>query len=231
MHELDVGRGAHEGERDEVDTEFQRELEVRDVLLGEGGNGDVHAGQRDALVVGHLTTFDDLADDVVAVDLDTHEADLAVVDQEPVSGPGVLGEVLVGGGHAVVGADNVVDGDPHRFTGGPHLRAVREPAETDLRPLQVGEDTDGAPGGVGRFAYPPVVLFMVWVVTVREIEAGDVHARVNQGFDPFFARDGRSEGAYNLGSSIHVPDCSPLCPETPPVEAFWPTPAHVMPGL
>ena len=34
----------------------------------------------------------------------TTRADVAVVDQDPVSGGGILGQPLVGGGHPVVGA-------------------------------------------------------------------------------------------------------------------------------
>ena len=41
---------------------------------------------------------------VVAVDAVDDEADLAVVDEQPVAGLGVVGELLVGGRHPVVGA-------------------------------------------------------------------------------------------------------------------------------
>ena len=68
------------------------------------------------------------------------QADLAVVDQQPVAGAGVLGEAVVGGGHPVPGADDVVDGDGDLVTGGPLVGAVGEPAEPDLGALQVGQD-------------------------------------------------------------------------------------------
>jgi hypothetical protein len=44
VHEGGVGRGAHERERDEVDAETQRELEVSDVLVGQRGHR--HVGRR-----------------------------------------------------------------------------------------------------------------------------------------------------------------------------------------
>ena len=80
---------------------------------------------------------------VVAVDAGDDEPDLAVVDQQPVAGAGVLGEALVGGGHPVPGADDVVDGDGDLVTGGPVVGAVGEPAEPDLGALQVGQDRQG----------------------------------------------------------------------------------------
>src|SRR5699024_1054564 len=100
MDEFDIRRGAHEGQGDEVNAEVQGETEILDVLLGQGGNGDVHARQGDTLVVGDGATFGDLADDVIALNGDADEADLAVIDQQAVSRAGIVGQVLVGGGHA-----------------------------------------------------------------------------------------------------------------------------------
>src|SRR5690606_16938076 len=101
----------------------QREFQVLDVLFGQGGHRHVHAGQRDALVVGDRPALGHPADDVVAVDAHDDQADLAVVDQQAVAGLGIGGELLVGGGNTVVRALDVVDGDPDFLTGGPH-RAV-----------------------------------------------------------------------------------------------------------
>ena len=63
VHEFDVGGRTHERQGDEVDTEPQREFEVLDVLLGQGGHGDVHPRQRHALVVADRSAFGDAADD------------------------------------------------------------------------------------------------------------------------------------------------------------------------
>ena len=56
------------------------------------------------LVVGHRATLGDRALHVVALDAGDDEPDLAVVYQQPVTGAGVVGEALVGGGHPVAGA-------------------------------------------------------------------------------------------------------------------------------
>ena len=52
-------------------------------------------------------------------------ADVAVVDEQPVAGPDVVGQLLVGRRDAVVGALDVLDGDAHPLAGGPHRPARR----------------------------------------------------------------------------------------------------------
>ena len=59
-----------------------------------GGRRDVHAGQRHALVVADRAALGDRADHVVAIDVVDDQTDVAVVDQDPVSGGGVLGRVV-----------------------------------------------------------------------------------------------------------------------------------------
>src|SRR5699024_3059754 len=59
------------------------------------------------------------------------------------------------------------------------------------------------------FRSPLVVLFMVGVITVREVQAGDIHAVLNQSEDPIRAGDRRTEGAYNFSSSFHIDQPNP----------------------
>src|SRR6185436_4883603 len=104
--------------------------------------GDVHPRQRHALVVADLAALGDGADHVVAVDALDGQADVAVVDEDAVTGRGVLGQPLVRGRHAIVRALDVVDGDPHHLAYRPEGRAVGESAEPDLRTLEIGHDAD-----------------------------------------------------------------------------------------
>ena len=67
VHQLDVLGVAHERQRDVVDAQAQRELEVVGVLVRHGRHADRDAGQRQALVVADLAAFGDVADDVGAV--------------------------------------------------------------------------------------------------------------------------------------------------------------------
>ena len=89
------------------------------VLLRQRRHAHGDAGQREALVVRHRAALDHEAEDVGALDRDHGERDLAVVDQQPVAHAGVVGQALVGGGHPVGGARDVVDGDADLAAGGP----------------------------------------------------------------------------------------------------------------
>ena len=79
-----VRRGAHERERDVVDAEAERELEIDEVLLGQRRNRDRHAGKVDALVRLHPATDDDGAAGAARIDLLDAEPHEAVVDQHVV---------------------------------------------------------------------------------------------------------------------------------------------------
>src|SRR5690606_32792307 len=56
---VDVGGRTHEGQGDQIHPEPQGELEVVDVFVRQGGDGNIHPGQGQALVVRHRPTLDD----------------------------------------------------------------------------------------------------------------------------------------------------------------------------
>ena len=128
----------------------------------------------------------------------------AVVDQNPVTDDGVLGQPLVGGRHPVVGPFAVVDGDPDRFPVGPIGGPGGETPEPDLRTLQVGQHTDGAPGGIRGGAHPFVGGFVIRVVAVTEIQSGDVHSGLDQRQNQLVGLGCRAKGADDLSASTHV---------------------------
>lgn len=165
--------------------------------------GDVHARQRHALVVADGTTLGDRADHVVAVDVLHDQPDLAVVDQHPVARGGIGSQLLVGGRHPVVVAGAVLDGDTHRFAVRPVGGAVGETPQSDLGALKVGEHTDCSPGGVRGAAHPLVGRLVVFVSTVAEVQAGHVHARVDQCPDHLRGVGRRTKSADDLSASIH----------------------------
>src|ERR1700761_2519533 len=151
---------------------MHRELEVVDVLLRQRGRRHAHAGQRHALVVADRAAFGDCAHDVFAVDVVDHQPDVAVVDQHPVAGYRVLGELLVGGGDPVVIAGAVRDRDAHGFAVGPVRRSVGETTEPNFGALQVGKDANGASGRVGGGPHAVVGRLVVAVIAVAEVQSG-----------------------------------------------------------
>ena len=76
--------------------------------------------------------------------------------------------------------------------------------EPDLGALQVDEHGDPALGLVGRPADPEVDLLVVGVLAVREVQAGDVHAGLDEGADLRLAGHGWPQGADDLGAA-HPP--------------------------
>src|SRR5205814_106290 len=90
--------------------------------------------------------------------------------------------------HDLVDELDVVAGDDHAVAGTPLVRPVREPAQPDLRALQVGQDPDGPAGRLGRLPDVLVHLLVVGVAAMAEVQAGDVHAGVHQATDALGAR-------------------------------------------
>ena len=173
------------------------------VLVAHRGDADRDVGQRDALVVADRAALDDQAADVVALDRGDLDGDLAVVDQQPVADLDLLRQLLVGAGDPVGGAEDVVAGDGDQVTGAPLVRPVGELAEPDLRPLQVGEDGDGAAGLLGGVAHEVVHLLVVLVAAVAEVQSGHVHARLDQAEHALGGSGGGPHGADDLYAACH----------------------------
>ncbi len=79
-----------------------------------------------------------------------------------------------------------------------------EATEADLRALKVGEDADVPAGLVGGFADALVPLLVFGVGAVAEVEAGDVHAGFDEGFDLVVCVGGGSQRADDFGSAHGV---------------------------
>ena len=199
VHELDVLGVADEGQRDEVDAQSQRELQILGVLLRHRRHADRDAGQRQTLVVADRAAFGDVADDVGAVlDLDGDERDVAVVDEQPVAGPHVVGELLVRRRDAVVVAGAVLDGDADPLAGGPHRPARRRSGRAGSWALQVGEHRDVAACGLRGLADLVESPAVLGVLAVAEVQPGHVHAGLDERPQPFWRVGGRAEGADDL---------------------------------
>ncbi len=159
-----VVRGADEGHRDDVRAGGQGPAQVGLVLFRQRGGADADAGQVDALVVGDLPADDDPQVHAAAADAGDVELDVAVVDEDAVAGPHVVGEALVGGGRLALVTGDVLGGDDELVAGREADGAAGELPEADLRPLEVGEDADGP---AGRLGPGPEALVGLKVVGLR----------------------------------------------------------------
>jgi hypothetical protein len=138
-------------------------------------------------VVGDLAADHHPQQHPAAADAGHVELDVAVVDQDPVPDPHVVGESLVGGGRLVDVAGDVVGGDRELFARHEPDRPVGEDAEADLRPLEVGEDADGAAGRVRARPDALVDRQVVGLGAVAHVEPGDIHAGADQRGDLLLA--------------------------------------------
>ncbi len=135
-------------------------------------------------MVGDHAAFDDLGVDAGAVDGGDLEADLAVVDEDALARGHVRGEAGVrrSAGLAVAfGA--FFDGDGEGVSAFKEYGSFGEAAESDLRALKVGEQSDTAAGLLGGLSHALVALLVLGVAAVAEVEAGYVHSGLDQGFD------------------------------------------------
>ncbi len=95
--EVDVFRGADEGDGDCVNAGAQGEFEVDIVFFGERRDADGDAGEVDALVFAEFAAVDDFADDVSAVDFVDAKLDEAVGEQDARALLHIFREGLEGG--------------------------------------------------------------------------------------------------------------------------------------
>ena len=172
LQRLHVGGRADKGERDEVDAELERELEIVDVLARERGDRQRHAWQVDPLVRGDGAADEHLAACAATVDRGDAEPHGAVVDQHVETG---LEHGAEDGrrDRQVVAAGGILAGDRQLFAALEHDR-LRELADAELRALEVGDQRDRPADlllqAADQLRTRPVIL----VRAVREVETGAV---------------------------------------------------------
>src|SRR5690606_29210386 len=199
---LVVRRRPHEGQRDEVGAEAEGPAQVLLVLLGQGGHAHRHAGQVEALVVRHGAADLDARVHVVALDARDAHGHAAVVDEDAVPRAGVARQALVRRRRALLGAEHVVGRDGELVALGElHLPVALEPAEPDLRALEVHQHGDRPARGLRRRAHVADDRLVLLGGAVTAVDPGDVHPGVDQGLD-LLRRLGRgTRGADDLRST------------------------------
>ena len=201
---IDVGGAAHERERHEIHAQRQREAQVVDILRRERRRAHGDARKIDALVIAHHTALEHAAAHGDTVARERFEPHVAVVDQDRVAGAHVLRQLRVRGARALGIADARPRRDRELGARFERRGAAGEFAEADLRPLQVDENADRVLARVGRLAHRAVECRMLLAAAVREIEARDVHARLDQRAHGLRARGRGSQRAHDLGATLHA---------------------------
>lgn len=171
---------ADEGLGDDVDVLLNAELDVPDVLLGYAGKAGFDAGNVDALALLQLAAVLDEAVDLGAFGLYDLQTDQTVIDQDDATGLHILGKLLVGDLDAVLGAEHFLGGQNHGFTRY-QLRVVRGHfADANFRTFDVEQDGNVLVQLLGCFPDAADALRVLVQLSVGEVQAGDVHACLDQ---------------------------------------------------
>ena len=177
---LDVLRLAHEGERDEVHADIEADLDIREILRGEGRQADPHSGKIDVTPAAQRAGCEDFALDLVLVLRQHLHVDLAVVDQHGVTNADVADEVLIIHVHGVQLFAFLAAHGERELLSRLEIQCGGQVACADGGPLRVHENADrflaGRCGGANVFRHPahPIVR------RVGHIKPGDVHAGVDE---------------------------------------------------
>ena len=137
---------AHKRQRDEIHADLEAQLDVLDVLGGEGGQADLDAGQVDVAAAAELAFGEDFAFDLVAGLGEHLHFDGAIVDEHHVADVDVVDEIGVIDVHgAFLLAAFAADGEGE-FLAGLQVERHAEVAGADGRALRVHHDAGEAPG-------------------------------------------------------------------------------------
>ncbi len=202
---VDVGALAHEGERHVVDALLDADERVGAVLLGEGGQVHLHAGEIDVAAGFQLAGREHAATDVGVLFFQDLQADEAVVHQHGVADLDVVDQIAVVHVHrahllGVVAGRAGLYGKVKNLAGGEQDGVVHV-AGADLGTLDVHHDGDlSADLGRDRAdaandGAAPLVL------GVGHVQAGDIGAGANDFFQHLFGLGRGTEGEDDFGAT------------------------------
>ncbi len=199
----------HEGQRDPVDPEFEREIQIAAVLVGQRAHADDGIGYAHPLAIGNFAADLHLAVDEVLARPCDDEAQLAIVEQQEAAVFQTFENCRMGQGNPCRIARRFIEIKPEGRAIFQHNRTFGKAADPDLRPLQVGENGDGPAAFLLQLADDLIARRMVRMVAVAEIEAEYIRPRKMHGLDRFRIGAGRAEGGYNLGLTLSSHSVSP----------------------
>ena len=183
VHIIDIACISDERKRDHVGADPKPPAQVFNILFRHRRNAHGDTGQVEALVVRDSSTLDHPGDDPRAIDAENLQGNAAIVDEDCIAHGHVAGEPLVGRRDHVLIARDVVGRDDELVSHIEEDRARGKSPESDLGALEVDENANPTAGFVRCLAYGGIHGCMVSMVTVRQIETGDVHPGIHEAAD------------------------------------------------
>jgi len=131
-----------------------------------------------------------------------------VIDQNPVAGVHIGGQRLVRDGD-IARSGRPLGYEDEILTSRQHHGRGQFP-DANARTLEVAEDRDRPPARRSHRPHPPDRRRLFRMRAVREIDAGHIHAGIDQSGEDLVRRAGRTQGAHDLGASPRVDGAAPM---------------------
>jgi hypothetical protein len=200
-----VGARFGEGHGKVVHFDFRRRANVLHVLGRQGGSREAAAQAVDALVVREHPSVAHAAVHLITQYPFDLEHDLAVVEEQHVAGPYIARQFLVVETDASVFAQFAIGVEHEGIARAQHDFAVLEPADPDLRALQIAHDADRASGLSARLAHHLRAPLVIRSRAMREVHSHDVDSCEKHALERLGIIGRRSERGDDLGTSAHQP--------------------------
>jgi hypothetical protein len=195
----DVRSRTHEGECDEVDADAQRKFEVVDVLASEGRDRDRDAREVDTLVRADDAADDDAAARTAVCDFFDAQPHQPVVDEHVVAGLEHLADDR--GRDRKLSVRPVVGADDRDVCSRRDRHRRGQPADADLRPLQVGDQRQRAADCFLHLAQEFCAPRVLFLLAVREVQPG----RIRSGLDERAQRVERVASGADRRDDLRAP--------------------------
>ena len=195
-----IFRFADKREGDPVDLLLQDETGIFQVFLRQTGQGDGCMRQVDTLVGGEGAAVDHAGDHRIrTVGLGHLQLDLAVVDEHSIALFHIPGKLFVAHIHPFLVALTLGVGDLYQLSVTEHYGALFDPADAQLGPLQVGEDTHGDAHLFPQLFDDPYLFGLLFMGAVGEIETENIDPFAHHFFHGVGIVAGRPQRGDDLG--------------------------------
>ena len=175
------------------------------ILVGHDRQGQRCAGEVHGFALAEQAGVLHGAMDVAALDAVDGKLDKPVIDQDDRTGRNDIGQTLARLGDHTIAALDARLGERERVARHKlHRLMACQLARADLGAFGIEQDGAGAVHFPANLAQAIHARTLLIIRAVREIEAGDIHTRVDQAFERRLAIDGRAKGAHDLRSLCHA---------------------------
>ena len=166
----------YEGGCHEIIAHLDTELDVLDILVGQGRKADGYVGHIHALALAQLAAVHDSTVNLGAVNLIYGQSDETVIDENGVARLHILVQSGIVDVHALCIAHTLLccEGDVHALCQR-HLLVVLQDAGTNLRSLGIQQGCDGTSAFLAGLLQKRQSLQVLVVVTVRKIKTCHIH--------------------------------------------------------